>query len=63
MQTIGLKTCLLAHAYADGGLSLGQLARALGKSHTDIANLLTLLNIPVLDYDLTDELETLESLA
>lgn len=63
MQTIGLKTCLLAHAYANGCLSLGQLARALGKSHTDIANLLTLLNIPVLDYDLTDELETLESLA
>jgi antitoxin (DNA-binding transcriptional repressor) of toxin-antitoxin stability system len=60
---LGLKTWLLTRAYASGGLSLGQLARALDKSYADIAKLLTLLNIPVLDYDLADELDTLESLA
>ena len=59
---LGLKTWLLTRAYADGGLSLGQLARALDKSYSDIAKLLSLLNIPVLDYDLADELDTLESL-
>ena len=62
MQIIGLKTWLLVRAYADGGLSLGQLTRALGKSYTDSAKLLTLLNIPVLDYDLADELNTLENI-
>ncbi len=62
MQTIGLKMCLLARAYADGGLSLGQLARTLDKSYADIAKLLTLLDIPVLDYDLADEINTLENI-
>jgi predicted HTH domain antitoxin len=54
---------LLIRAYADSGLSLGQLAHALGKSYSDVVKLLALLNIPILDYDLADELDTLESLS
>ncbi|WGZ95502.1 MAG: DUF3368 domain-containing protein [Candidatus Thiothrix putei] len=34
---LGLKTWLLTRAYASGGLSLGELARALDKSYSDIA--------------------------
>jgi antitoxin (DNA-binding transcriptional repressor) of toxin-antitoxin stability system len=60
---LGLKTWLLTRAYADSGLSLGQLSRALDKSYSDTVKLLALLNIPVLDYDLADELDTLETLA
>jgi predicted HTH domain antitoxin len=60
-SAVTTKAMLLTHAYASGGLSLGQLARALDMSYSDIAKLLNLLNIPVLDYDLADELDTLES--
>lgn len=59
---LGLKTWLLTRAYAEGGVSLGQLAKALDRSVSDTAKILDLLNIPVLDYDLADELEILNSL-
>jgi antitoxin (DNA-binding transcriptional repressor) of toxin-antitoxin stability system len=59
---LGLKTWFLTRAFADGGISLGQLARALDKSVSETAKLLSILGIPVLDYDLADELDTLESL-
>ena len=59
---LGLKTWLLTRAYADNGLSLGQLATALGKSYSDTTKLLSLLNISVLDYDLADELAVLDEL-
>lgn len=59
----GLKTWILTRAFAEGGISLGQLAKALDKSTSDTVKLLALLDIPVLDYELDDELETLESLS
>lgn len=58
----GLKTWLLTRAYAENGLSLGQLSSSLGKSYSDTVKLLSLLNIPVLDYDLADELAVLDEL-
>ena len=63
MFDLGMKTWLLTRAFADGGISLGQLARSLDKSISDISKLLAVLGIPVLDYDLADELDTLESLS
>jgi hypothetical protein len=60
-SAVTTKTLLLTHAYASGSLSLGQLTHALEMSYSDIAKLLNLLNIPVLDYDLADEMDTLEN--
>ena len=42
-----------------GALSLGQLSRALDISYMETVELLDLLKIPVLDYDLKDDLTTL----
>ena len=58
----GLKKWILIQAFSKGGLSLGQLASALGQSRTQIIELLNLLHIPVLDYDLEDERDTIEHL-
>ena len=58
---VGLRNALLFKAFADGGLSLGQLTKALDKSYEETMKLLSLMGIPVLDYDLADELATLDS--
>ena len=58
----GLRHWLLIKAFAEGGLSMGQLARSLDRSVSETAKLLSALGVPVLDYDLEDELDTLESL-
>jgi antitoxin (DNA-binding transcriptional repressor) of toxin-antitoxin stability system len=58
----GMRQWLLTKGFAEGGLSLGQLSKALDKSVSDTVRLLDMLGIPVLDYDLEDELDTLESL-
>ena len=58
----GLKKWILIQAFSKGSLSLGQLSNALGQSYTKTIELLNLLQIPVLDYDLEDELNTIESL-
>jgi antitoxin (DNA-binding transcriptional repressor) of toxin-antitoxin stability system len=59
---LGLKKWILINAYKRGSLSLGQLARALEKSTLETIEMLDLLQIPMLDYDLDDELDTLNSL-
>ena len=58
----GLKKWILIKAFENGSLSLGQLARALEQSYEKTVKLLDLLRIPLLDYDLNDELDTIDSL-
>ncbi len=56
---MGLKKWILIDSFKQGALSLGQLSRALDISYMETVELLDLLKIPVLDYDLKDELTTL----
>lgn len=52
----GLKKWLLIKAFKEGSLSLGQLSKALDKNYAETAELLSVLKIPVVDYDLKDDL-------
>lgn len=56
---MGLKKWILIDSFKQGALSLGQLSRALAISYMETVELLDLLKIPVLDYDLKDDLTTL----
>ena len=58
----GFKKWVLISAYKKGDLSLGQLARALGQSHQETMQMLGLLGVDVIDYDLEDDLVTIEKL-
>ena len=49
-------------AFKNGELSLGQLARKLGVNKHETIGLLGELNIPFADYDLAEDLETLNEL-
>ena len=55
----GLKTSLLIDAYKSGKLTTSQLARALDISKKRALNMLSFMGIDVLDYDFSDELNTL----
>ncbi len=54
-----LKRMFSVSAYINSDLSLGQLARALGKSMSDTAKILDFMNIPVIDYALANEQESI----
>ena len=56
---MGLKKWILIDSFKQGALSLGQLSRALDISYMETVEMLDLLKIPVLDYDLKDDLTTL----
>ncbi len=60
---LGLKKWILIQAFENGSLSLGQLAQALEMPYAKTLELLDLLNIPTLAYNLDDELDTLDSLS
>jgi predicted HTH domain antitoxin len=60
---VGLKKWILIQAFKRGDLSLGQLSRSLDKSYSETAKLLNLLKIPLLDYDLEDEMDVVDSLS
>ena len=60
---VGLKNWIVIQAFKNGSLSIGQLSRALDKNFTETTKLLNLLNIPLLDYDLEDEIDVIESLS
>jgi len=60
---LGLKKWILIQAFKSGDLSLGQLSRSLDKTHAETSKLLDLLNIPLLDYDLDDEMDVVDSLS
>lgn len=58
----GLKSWMAIKAFQSGDLSLGQLAHVLGKNRHATLELLNNLNIPVADYDLQEDLDTLNEL-
>ena len=48
----GFKKWVLIKAYEKGDLSLGQLSKSLNKSYLDTMQMLSVLGIAVLDYDM-----------
>ncbi len=58
----GFKKWVLIKAYKKGDLSLGQLSKALEQSYADTMEMLGTLGVAVIDYDLDDELPTIEKL-
>jgi len=58
----GFKKWVLIKAYKKGDLSLGQLSKALNLSYLETMKILGILGVPVIDYDLDDDIETIEKL-
>ena len=58
----GFKKWILIKAYKKGDLSLGQLSKALKLSYVDTMQMLGALGISVIDYDLDDDINTIEKL-
>lgn len=58
----GLKRWMSLKAFQNGDISLGQLAKTLGMNKHEALDLLGELNIPFADYDLSEDLETLDAL-
>jgi len=58
----GFKKWVLIKAYKHGDLSLGQLSKALKLSYVETMEMLGVLGISVIDYDLDDEIDTIERL-
>lgn len=58
----GLKTWMALTAFKEGNISLGQLAKTLGKNKHETLEFLGELNIPFADYDLAEDLQTLDDL-
>jgi len=59
--TQGLQTALLVDAYKKGDLSLGQVSRAMSLSKEETLKTLSFMGVNVIDYDFSDELDTLDS--
>ncbi|HPY42500.1 MAG TPA: UPF0175 family protein [Thiolinea sp.] len=58
----GLKNWVALKAFQAGDLSLGQLANVLSKTKQEALAMLGALNIPFADYDLREDLATLDEL-
>ncbi len=58
----GFRHWMVIKAFQAGDISLGQLAEALDKNKHQTLKLLGELNIPFADYDLEQDLQTLEQL-
>ncbi|MEB4591540.1 UPF0175 family protein [Candidatus Thiothrix sp. Deng01] len=58
----GMKNWVALKAFQAGDLSLGQLGKVLGKNKHETLTLLGELNIPFADYDLQEDLQTLDEL-
>ncbi len=56
----GLIKWLIIKAYQAGDISLGQLSKQLNLTIMETIDFLGTLNIPVLDYELEDDLKTIE---
>ena len=61
--TEGLRTALMAEAYRQGYLSLGQVAETLGVSKREAMRLLSSLGVEPVDYEFAEDLETIETLS
>ena len=59
--TEGLKTALMADAYKNGYLSLGQVAKALELDKEKTMKLLSVMGLDVIDYDFNDDMDGLKS--
>jgi len=59
--SLGLQKALLIEAYKNSLLSLGQLSKALKVSSRESMKMLSLLGIDIIDYDLDEELQNLDS--
>jgi len=58
----GLKIWMALTAFQEGNISLGQLAKTLDKNKHETLAFLGELNIPFADYDLAEDLQTLDEL-
>lgn len=58
----GLKNWMALKAFQTGDLSLGQLGKVFGKNKHEMLDMLGALNIPFADYDLAEDLQTLDAL-
>jgi len=58
----GLQSWMSLKAFQSGHLSLGQLATILQKNKSETLKMLGQLNIPIADYDLAEDLQTIEQL-
>ena len=58
--TNGLKNTLLINSFKNGDLSLGQLSKALGKDKRDVMKLLSMMGVDVVDYDFSEDLESIK---
>lgn len=59
---LGFRKWIAIRSFQSGDLSLGQLARVFEKSREEMMRLLGDLGVPIADYDLAEELESLERL-
>ena len=60
--TEGLKTALMADAYKNGYLSLGQVAKALDIDKGEAMKLLSSMGLDVVEYDFEDDMKEIENL-
>jgi len=58
----GLVHWLAIKAFESGDLTLGQLAKALNKTKSEMLDTLDKLSISIADYDLMEDLDTVEKL-
>jgi len=58
----GLVHWLALKAFESGDLTLGQLAKALNKTKSETLDTLNKLSISIADYDLAEDLDTIETL-
>lgn len=59
---LGFRKWIALRSFQAGDLSLGQVAQVFGKPKAETMRLLAELGIPIADYDLAEDLETLELL-
>jgi predicted HTH domain antitoxin len=58
----GLVHWLAIKAFESGDLTLGQLAKTLNKTKSELLDTLDKLGISIADYDLVEDLDTIETL-
>lgn len=58
----GLKPWMALKAFQEGDLSLGQLSAVFNKNKIEMIETLATLNIPLADYDLDEDLQSLDKL-
>jgi predicted HTH domain antitoxin len=59
----GLKHFLALKAFSNGDLSLGELAACFGQTRAEVLQTLGKLHIPIADYSIGEELDSLAALA